>query len=75
MRYLIQALLALAALMAAPLLFEPPEELWQQVGAIAAAVILIGLAFRGAVGYVNSRRPKRFHDSLMAPKEPPNPKL
>jgi hypothetical protein len=74
MRYLIQAILALGALAAAPLLFEPPEETWQQVAAGVGALILVGLAFRGATGYVNSRRPKRFLDSMMAPKEPPRPK-
>jgi hypothetical protein len=74
MRYLIQAVLALAALAAAPLLFEPPEETWQQILAIAVAIVLIGLAFRGAVGYVNSRRPKRFLDSVIAPKVPPRSK-
>jgi hypothetical protein len=73
-RYLVQALLALAALLAAPLLLEAPEEAWQQAVAVVLAVILIGLAFRGVVGFVNSRRPKRFHDSIMAPKEPPRPK-
>jgi hypothetical protein len=73
-RYLIQGLLALAALMSAPLLFEPPEETWQQIAAGVIALILVGLAFRGATGYVNSRRPKRFLDSVMAPKEPPRPK-
>ena len=74
MGYLIQAFLALAALVAAPLLFEPPEETWQQVAAGVVALILAGLAFRGATGYVNSRRPKRFLDSVMAPKVPPRPK-
>ena len=36
MRYLIQAILALGALAAAPLLLEPPEETWQQVAAASA---------------------------------------
>ena len=74
MRYLVQAFLALAALVAAPLFFEPPEETWEQIAAGVAALLLVGLAFRGMVGYVNSRRPKRFLDSVMAPKVPPKPK-
>ena len=74
MRYLFQALFALGALIAAPLLFEHPDETWEQVAWGVAALILAGLAFRGAVGFVNSRRPKRFLDSVMAPKEPPRPK-
>jgi hypothetical protein len=74
MRYLVQALLALGALIAAPLVFEAPDEPWEQVAAGVAALILAGLAFRGVVGFVNSRRPKRFPDSVMAPKEPPRPK-
>ena len=67
MRYLLQALLALAALIAAPLVFEAPDELWEQAAAGVGALILVGLAYRGVVGYVNSRRPRRFADSIMAP--------
>ena len=74
MRYLFQALLALGALVAAPLVFEAPEEAWQQIAAGVAALILAGLAYRGVVGFVNSRRPKRFHDSLMATKHDATPK-
>ena len=75
MRYMIQALVALAALIAAPLVFETPEETWQQVAAVVAALILVGLAFRGITGYVNHRRPRRFLDSTMAPKKPPKRKV
>ena len=74
MRYLIQAFVALAALIAAPLLFEAPEETWQQAVAVVVALILVGLAFRGITGYVNHRRPRRFLDSTMAPKKPTKPK-
>ena len=69
MRYLIQALLALAVLVAAPSLMQPPDETWEQVAAIAAALVLAGLAYRGAVGFVHSRRPKNYHDSIMPPKK------
>jgi hypothetical protein len=68
MRYLIQSFLALGALIAAPLLFEAPESAWAQAAAVFVALILAGLAYRGIVGFVNSRRPKHFLDSVMAPK-------
>ena len=71
MRYLIQAFVALGALALAPGLFEAPAETWQQVAAGVVALILVGVAYRGIVGFVNSQRPKRFPDSIMAPKEPP----
>ena len=71
MRYLVQAFLALGALIAAPLVVEAPDELWEQVAVGVAALILVGLAFRGVVGFVHSRKPKRYHDSIMVPKDPP----
>jgi hypothetical protein len=71
MRYLIQAFLALGALIAAPLLFEAPEELWQEIAAVVAALILVGLAFRGMVGFVRSRKPRSYPDSVMPPKKRP----
>ena len=71
MRYLVQAFLALGALIAAPLLFEAPDDLWEQVAAVIGALILAGLTYRGAVGVWNSRRPKQYPDSVMPPKAPP----
>ena len=71
MRYLVQAFLALGALLAAPLLVETPDETWEQIAAVVAALGLAGLAYRGVVGFVNSRRPKRYPDSIMPPKVPP----
>ena len=73
MRYIVQAFLALGALIAAPLVFDAPDELWEQVAAGVGALILVGLAFRGVVGFVHSRKPKAFHDSVMVPKDPPKP--
>jgi len=70
MRYLLQAIAALGALAAAPFVLEEPESIEWRIAAAFGALILIGLAYRGIVGYVNSRRPKRFHDSVMAPKGP-----
>jgi hypothetical protein len=70
LRYLLQALLALGALALGPNVLETPEETWQLILAGLVALILVGLAYRGIVGFVNSRRPRRFHDSVMAPKGP-----
>lgn len=73
MRYLIQAFLALGALIAAPLLFDTPEEPWQLIATGVAALILAGLAFRGIVGFVRSRKPRVYLDSVMPPKVRPAP--
>ena len=73
MRYLIQAFVALGALIAAPLVFEAPEETWEQVAWGVVALILAGLAFRGIVGFVRSRKPRVYLDSLMPPKVRPKP--
>ena len=71
MRYLIQAFLALGALIAAPLVVEVPEEQWQQIAAVVIALILAGLAFRGMIGFVRSRKPRSYLDSVMPPKKRP----
>ena len=70
MRYILQAFLALAALVGLPMVLETPESVGGQVAAVVGALILAGLAFRGVVGYVNSRKPKRYLDSIM-PERPP----
>ena len=74
LRYLVQAFVALGALALGPTVLEAPETLEWQIIAGIAALILVGLAYRGIVGFVNSRRPKRYLDSVMPPKEPPKPK-
>jgi hypothetical protein len=68
MRYLLQAFLALGALIAAPLLFDAPDVLWEQIAVVVVALILVGLAFRGMVGFVRSRKPRSYPDSVMPPK-------
>ena len=73
MRYMMQAFLALAALIALPMVFDAPEELWEQIAAGVGALILAGLAFRGIVGFVHSRKPKQYADSIMVPRQPPKP--
>jgi hypothetical protein len=70
LRYLLQAIVALGALALGPNVLETPQETWQQILAALIALILVGLAYRGIVGFVNSRRPRRFHDSVIAPKGP-----
>ena len=74
LRYLLQAILALGALALGPNVLETPEETWQLILAGLVALILVGLAYRGIVGFVNSRRPRRFLDSVIAPKKPAKPK-
>jgi hypothetical protein len=71
MRYVLQAGLALAALIAAPLLLDAPESFAGEVAAVAGALILVGLAFRGMVGFVRSRKPRSYPDSVMPPKKQP----
>ncbi|HTP62982.1 MAG TPA: hypothetical protein VMJ14_12960 [Burkholderiales bacterium] len=74
MRYLLQSFLALGVLIALPIFLEAPESLEGQVIAGIGALILVGLAFRGIVGFVRSRKPKAYPDSVMVPKQPPKPK-
>ena len=71
MRYLVQAFLALGALIAAPLVLDVPEETWQQVATVVVALILAGLAFRGLTGFVRSRKRRVYLDSIMPPKKRP----
>jgi hypothetical protein len=71
MRYLLQTGLALAVLIALPLLVDAPESTAGEYAAVAAALILVGLAFRGIVGFVRSRKPRSYPDSVMPPKKAP----
>jgi hypothetical protein len=74
MRYVLQAFLALAALLALPLLTDAPESLAGQLAAWAIALILAGLAFRGVVGFVRSRKPRSYPDSVTPPKPKGRPR-
>ena len=38
------------------------------IGATVAALILIVVAVRSIVGYVRSRKPQTYHDSIMPPR-------
>ena len=71
MRYLLQSFLALAVLIAFPVFVDTPSELAWEIAAGIGALILIGIAFRGVVGFVNSRKPRRYPDSMMPPPTPP----
>ncbi len=71
LRYLIQALVALGALVLGPNVLEAPDSLGWEIAAGFAALVLVGIAYHGVVSFVNSRRPKPFPDSIMAPKAPP----
>jgi predicted ABC-type exoprotein transport system permease subunit len=71
MRYLLQSGLALAVLIALPLFAEAPESTAGEIAAVVVALILVGLAFRGIVGFVRSRKPRSYPDSIMPPKKPP----
>lgn len=71
MRYIAQAVISLGLLIGLPIFLDAPETLEWQIAAVIAALILAGLAFRAIVGFVNSRRPKRYADSVMITKGPP----
>jgi hypothetical protein len=73
MRYILQAVVALGVLIGLPVFLEAPTSIEGMIAAGAGALILLGAAFHGVVAFVNSRKPKRFPDSMMPPKEPPKP--
>ena len=68
MRYILQAVLALALLIGLPMVLEAPATAEGMIGATVGALILVALAINGVVGYVRSRKPKSFHDSVMPTK-------
>jgi len=70
MRYLVQAIFALAVLVGLPVFLETPTSTAGIVAATVGAVILIGVGIQGMIGYVHSRKPKSFPDSIMAPPKP-----
>ena len=74
MLYIAQAAVAIALLVGLPFVLDPPATDEHMIAASLGALVLALVAIHGVMGYVNSRRPKRFLDSVMAPKEPPRPK-
>ena len=71
MRYILQAVFALCVLVGLPVFLEAPSTTGGEIAAVAGALILAGAALHGVLGYVRSRKPKSFHDSIMPPVEPP----
>ncbi|MEO8145367.1 MAG: hypothetical protein ABI654_14245 [Betaproteobacteria bacterium] len=71
MRYIVQAVFALAALIGLPVFLDAPASPEGLIGAGVGALILIVIAVRSIVGYVRSRKPQSYHDSVMLPKDPP----
>jgi acyl-CoA reductase-like NAD-dependent aldehyde dehydrogenase len=73
MLHLAQAAVAFALLIGLPVVLEPPATEEGMLAAAFGAVFLAALAAHGVVGYVRSRKPKSYPDSIMPPVEPPKP--
>ena len=71
MLYLLQAGVAVILLAGLPIALEAPNTLEGEIAAISGAVILVAIAAHGMVRFVRTRKPRSFHDSIMAtPKLP-----
>ena len=71
-RYILQAVLALAVLFGLPVFLDAPASLEGMIGATVGAVVLVVIAIRGVTGYVRSRKPSSYHDSVLPPMESTN---
>lgn len=71
MRHILQAAFALALLIGLPVVLESPTSDEGMIAAFIGALVLLGAALHGVVGYVRSRKPSSYHDSVMPPVEPP----
>ena len=71
MLYLAQAGVALALLIGLPFVLDPPATDERMIAATIGAIVLAAVAVHGVVGYVRSRKPGKYHDSIMPPVEPP----
>jgi hypothetical protein len=69
MLHLIQAALALILLVGLPIVLESPTTDEAMISAALGALFLAALAAHGVVGYVRSRKPQSYHDSIMPPME------
>jgi hypothetical protein len=67
MLHLAQAAVAFALLIGLPVVLEPPTTDNGMLAATFGAVFLAALAAHGVVGYVRSRKPKSYPDSIMPP--------
>ena len=71
MRNLTQAGIALALLIGLPIVLDPPATDERMIGATLVALLLAALAIHGVFGYVRSRKPRSYPDSIMPPLDPP----
>ena len=71
MRYILQAVFALALLVGLPMFMETPATMEGEIAAAVCALVLAVIALRSVLGYVRGRKPKSYHDSVMPPVEPP----
>ena len=67
MRYVLQALVALALLVGLPVFVKAPASTEGMIAAAVGALILVALAIHGVVSYVRSRKPRAYLDSVMPP--------
>lgn len=70
MRYVIQAIFALAALIGLPIFLDTPTSTEGMIAATIGAVILIVAGIQGVIGFVRSRRPQAYPDSIIPPPKP-----
>jgi uncharacterized membrane protein (UPF0136 family) len=71
MRHALQAGFSLALLVGLPVVLETPTSDEGLIAATIGALVLLGVAIHGVIGYVRSRKPRSYHDSVMPPVEPP----
>jgi hypothetical protein len=68
MRYILQAVFALAVLIGMPVFMEAPATTEGMIAASVGALILVAAAIHGFVGFARSRKPRVFLDSVLPPK-------
>ena len=69
MLHLAQAAVAFALLIGLPIVLEPPSTDERMLAAAFGALFLASLAAHGVLGYVRSRKPRSYLDSIMPPME------
>ena len=70
MRYVVQAIFALAVLIGLPVFLDTPTTTEGIIAATLGAIILIVVGIRGVIGFVRSRRPQAYPDSIIPPPKP-----
>jgi uncharacterized membrane protein (UPF0136 family) len=71
MRYIVQAIFALAVLIGLPVFLDTPTSTEGIIAATIGAIILVAIGIQGVIRFVRSRKPQSFQDSIMPPKGPP----